>query len=584
MAYQPPANQLPPGTVLQGRYQLGKALGAGGFGITYLAWDTVLDRRVAVKEYYPVSLVWREAPPRLDVKCASQNETHYQKLKNGFLQEARTLSHMGNIPGVVQVYDFFEGHNTAYLVMEYLEGETLTQLVKRRGPLSMEALLRLLKPVFEALEAVHNAGMIHRDISPDNLMILKNGAAKVMDFGAAREMDGERTMTVILRYDYAPLEQYTGHDQGPWTDVYALCATIYYCLTGQAPPLSLERYGGSDPLQFPRALGVAITIEQEQALLKGLAVHPEQRWTDMSDLYKSLCPKSADKEKAFSTFSGLVIVPHNVEISDTLPPWHNNILMEDWKKDWGWDRYYNYFVFGSKITRKEVSFIVFRDTTINAPKGAWDVSQQKNRSVLAWVKKYGKSYHLYIAGNGGVTAPTVSSWLFAGYSALQSICFNGVFHTESAIDMSGMFCGCGSLTTLDISKFDTSKVTDMSIMFDGCNKLTALNVAGFDTSKVISMNGMFAECRNLTTLDISSFNTLNVIDMIAMFADCSSLTTVCVSKQFTTSQILYDDGCFDSCTSLVGGNGTAYYKTMQSDASYACIDTPEHPGYFTAKE
>lgn len=189
---------------------------------------------------------------------------------------------------IVRVMDFFSANNTAYLVMEFLEGETLKELVARRGPIPAEELLDLMRPVVAAVGTMHRAGILHRDVSPDNVMVLKDGGVKLMDFGCARELEGGRTMTVVLKHGFAPLEQYTGRGQGPWSDVYSLSATLYYCLTGKVPPRAVERSGEADELTAPTTLGAVLTPEQERALLKGLAVRTRDRWQSAEEFYGAL--------------------------------------------------------------------------------------------------------------------------------------------------------------------------------------------------------------------------------------------------------------------------------------------------------
>lgn len=286
--YRPESRQLPPGTLLQERYILGRALGAGGFGITYLGWDLKLERRVAVKEYFPTAFLKRETSVTLDVTCyTASGQEAYTKGREQFLREARTMAALEKIPQMVRVLDFFPEHNTAYIIMEFLEGQTLKEITQAQGPCSAQVLLPLLEPVIRAMEAMHKANIIHRDISPDNLMLLSNGTMKLMDFGCARDIQGEVTMTAMLKEGFAPYEQYSGHGQGAWSDLYSLCATIYYCLTGKVPPSAMKR-GEPDPLIPPSRLGAELTEQQERALLKGLAVRAADRWKNMGELYGAL--------------------------------------------------------------------------------------------------------------------------------------------------------------------------------------------------------------------------------------------------------------------------------------------------------
>lgn len=313
-SYQPSSHHFPPDGILRDRYIIGRALGEGGFGITYLGMDTNLERRVAIKEYFPTSFVKREVSVTMDVTCyTAANQDLYEKGRERFLVEARTMAKLDKIPEIVQVLDFFPANNTAYIVMEFLEGSTLKELTAQQGRIPAKDMLDMLEPVLRAMESMHAAGIIHRDISPDNLMVLKSGKVKLMDFGCARDIDGGRTMTTMLKHGFAPREQYSGHGQGPWTDIYALCATVYYCLTGRVPPSSMERDDSDeDPLIPPTRLGAALSPAQESALLKGLAVRAKDRCQSAGSLYAALYgrtmegypwtpPADADTEDAGKT-------------------------------------------------------------------------------------------------------------------------------------------------------------------------------------------------------------------------------------------------------------------------------------------
>ena len=293
--YRPASHHFPPGTRLHDRYLLGRVLGKGGFGITYLGLDTELERRVAVKEYFPTAFVKRETSLTLEVTCYTDaGRTSYEKGREQFLKEARTMARLENIPEIVRVLDFFQENNTAYIVMEFLEGETLKDRTAQLGRIPSGELLELLRPVMGAMDTMHQAGIIHRDISPDNLMCLPDGRVKLMDFGCAKEIEGGRTLTVTLKQGFAPLEQYTGHGQGPWSDLYSLCATIYYCITGRVPTAALERDRERDPLLSPNQLGAGLLARQERALIKGMALQVQNRWQTIGELYGALYGVSLD--------------------------------------------------------------------------------------------------------------------------------------------------------------------------------------------------------------------------------------------------------------------------------------------------
>ena len=290
-----PIHHLRPGTLLAGRYVVGAALGEGGFGITYLGMNTKLDMKVAIKEFFPFGYVHRVATASATVtdRTEAADEDFFEKGRQRFLSEAKTLAKFNNETGVVSVHDFFEENNTAYIVMEYLEGQTLKAYLGKKGRLSYGETLSLLMPAMRSLSKVHEKGLIHRDISPDNIMLTED-KVKLLDFGAARYADGgNKSLSVMLKHGYAPEEQYRRKgEQGPWTDVYALSATIYKCITGSTPDESNERTL-EDTLKKPSEYGVQIDPKCEAALMKGLAVFAKGRYRTVGDLIKGLEGKDA---------------------------------------------------------------------------------------------------------------------------------------------------------------------------------------------------------------------------------------------------------------------------------------------------
>lgn len=289
----PPApHQLPPRTILNGKYLVGRILGEGGFGITYLGWDLNLDLKLAIKEYYPAGFVTREITGTNSITPFTGDSLEFfTRGRDKFINEAKTLAKFYTLPGIVSVKDFFLENGTAYIVMEYLDGITLKQhLAQKGGKLPAAEVFALMEPLVKSLTEVHRAGLIHRDISPDNIMLTKDGSVKLLDFGAAREISasGEKSNTVNIKTGYAPEEQYRTHGvQGPWTDIYALSATIYKCITGITPDESLERLR-ENRLVAPSALGIALSPAQEAALMKGLAVLQKNRFQDLEEFSAAL--------------------------------------------------------------------------------------------------------------------------------------------------------------------------------------------------------------------------------------------------------------------------------------------------------
>ena len=278
-------------TRLIGRYTIEKVLGQGGFGITYLGMDELHEKPVAIKEFFPQGIVTRniEYQDTVTVTFVGEKE-NYEKGKERFLKEARTMAKFSKDEGIVKALDFFEINNTAYIVMEYLEGITLKQYLRENQRIAPEDLIELLVPLIESLDEIHSQGMIHRDISPDNIMVLPDGRIKLMDFGAARDYTdfGEKSLSIVLKPGYAPPEQYQTHGvQGPWTDIYALCATMYKCITGENPPDAIERVM-DDSLKKISEFGIVIPPQEEAAIIKGMSVSAKDRYQDIKGLCEDL--------------------------------------------------------------------------------------------------------------------------------------------------------------------------------------------------------------------------------------------------------------------------------------------------------
>lgn len=226
-------------------YVLERVLGQGGFGITYLARDTNLDQLVAIKEYLPVDVATRRTDSSVRSRTEEQSERYRWGLDR-FIREARTLARFDH-PNIVRVHSVFEFNSTAYMVMRFEEGENLAALLERRRTLPEDELMRVVLPILDGLELVHNAGFIHRDIKPDNIYIRADGSPVLLDFGSARHALGHaRTVTILVAPGYAPFEQYysSGENQGPWTDLYSLGATCYRAIAGIAPMDAIARSKG----------------------------------------------------------------------------------------------------------------------------------------------------------------------------------------------------------------------------------------------------------------------------------------------------------------------------------------------------
>lgn len=290
-------------TGLIGRYVIQEVLGQGGFGITYLGIDKLYGNKVAIKEYYPQKIAMRKAQYEDVVTVTSiEEKNNYDKGKKRFLDEAQVMARFNKNEGIVKILDFFEANNTAYIVMEYLEGITLKQYLGKYGVIQFRNLIEMMLPLLEALIEIHSQGLIHRDISPDNIMVQHNSKLKLMDFGAARDYteSGNKSLTVILKPGYAPPEQYQTHGvQGPWTDIYALCATIYKCLTGITPPDAIARVM-DDKFKEPDQLDGKLSPDIKKILWKGMNIFPEERYQDIvefgEDVYDALFTPEENKK------------------------------------------------------------------------------------------------------------------------------------------------------------------------------------------------------------------------------------------------------------------------------------------------
>ena len=291
---------LRPGTVLHAQYRINNVIGQGGFGITYDGTDLKLNMHVAIKEYFPNPMANRQATLTLDVTCSQNTRGLYEQGMKNFLEEARNMARFAGEENFVAVHDYFAENQTAYIVMEYVEGQNLKQYLQQHGRLTMEETMQIIVPVMNALEKIHANNMIHRDISPSNIMILSDGRVRLLDFGAAKEISletiGLTTMSSVYKFGYSPIEQQTrGMRQGPFTDIYALCATMYEMLTGTIPALPFQRTYEGAVLVPPSEYGVRISKTQETAILKGLEINGADRIQSIAELRSALCGTQAEE-------------------------------------------------------------------------------------------------------------------------------------------------------------------------------------------------------------------------------------------------------------------------------------------------
>ena len=592
---------LKPGTILDGKYLVGEMLGQGGFGITYIGFDLLLEQKVAIKEYYPMStgMVSRENSTTVVWSSAVMQKSGMEKGFDSFLKEARKMAKLRSIPSVVGVNSVFIQNETAYIVMDFIEGETLLKKLQREGPMDYGTCISLMTPIMQALAEVHKHGIIHRDISPDNIMVQSDGKLILLDLGAAKDLDIQgkdgnvQSSQMVAKHGFSPVEQYGQAGKiGPWTDVYAMAATIYYCCTGVLPPSATDRMIEDTLTCRPRltkeqfdVLAFCMNVlpqnrPQNMDALLQIVTHPAGKTPPVRDVPKTepvrpetrnLQPPKPDPGRPLpkwlipgiaaavavialiisvgsggkkSTPASSVKAPAAQTVATepvpTVPMEVHTMAVADYAFDedaffWGQERY----------MRKDVKTLTFQSSLQNVPSSAWDVSEAGDGSVLAWMD----NGDLYVAADGAIAPNSNASWLFHKFVNLKTINFGNCFVTSSVTRMSGMFAGCSSLTGLDLSCFETSAVTDMYGVFSSCGSLTHLDLTSFDTSNVTDMSSMFDGCRSLTSLDLTSFDTSSVTDMGSMFDDCMSLPHLNLTS-FDTSKVTDMAFMFSGCNSL----------------------------------
>lgn len=304
--YRPIPRCLLPGTEVAERYVLGRVLGEGNFGITYIGWDKVLSKRVAVKEYYPTDYVSRDVLRGTDRKVyvyESRVKKEYKDNLDKFLNEARCLTRFNHMAGIVAVQDFFYENETAYIVMDYVGERNVKQEIRENGAMDAKEVLMLMRPILEALSKIHRTGMVHRDISPDNILFAEDDSLVLIDFGSARirNMEMTKSMTIVFKRGFSPEEQYRAKGkQGAWSDVYAVCATMYFMMTGQAPEDVIERMIGAKVIPLSDFPEINISERAKNAIMKGISIRAEDRYASMDSLICDLYEETIQRETFFS--------------------------------------------------------------------------------------------------------------------------------------------------------------------------------------------------------------------------------------------------------------------------------------------
>ncbi len=574
---------LKPGTILEGKYLVGEMLGQGGFGITYIGFDLLLEQKVAIKEYYPMStgMVSREGHSTVVWSSAMMGKTGTQKGFDSFLKEARKMAKLGGIPGVVGVKSVFIQNETAYIVMDFIEGETLLKKLQKNGPMDFDSCVKLMTPIMQALAEVHEHGIIHRDISPDNIMVRPDGKLILLDLGAAKDLDIQgndgsvQSSQMVAKHGFSPIEQYSKSGKvGPWTDIYAMAATIYYCCTGILPPPATDR-----TIDDTLACQPLLTQAQFDILADCMRMRPQDRPQSMDTLLQMLThpqgevkaepfqvvpevepPKPVEPKTAPPKPAGPKEEPVKAKPAVPQPPltWPEDQPVHQSQPDakpkrsfLAWWAAVVVIVLGIIIgvTRTSSTVAEPPSTAAKTPAATAEVPSADAYTMVQTPYSPGD---VYFWGQTRYKRSDVKAITFrtfqnakknipstawdvsaAGDRSVVAWIVSGNLHVASTgkiapnSDASCMFAYFTNLTEIDFGGcLDTSNVTNMRNMFYECGSLTGLDLSGFDTSKVTNMRSMFSSCSSLSKLDLSGFDSSNVRDMKNMFYGCDSLKSL----------------------------------------------------------
>ena len=623
---------LKPGTILEGKYLVGEMLGQGGFGITYIGFDLLLEQKVAIKEYYPMStgMVSREGHSTVVWSSAMMGKTGTQKGFDSFLKEARKMAKLGGIPGVVGVKSVFIQNETAYIVMDFIEGETLLKKLQKNGPMDFDSCVKLMTPIIQALAEVHEHGIIHRDISPDNIMVRPDGKLILLDLGAAKDLDIQgndgsvQSSQMVAKHGFSPIEQYSKSGKvGPWTDIYAMAATIYYCCTGILPPPATDR-----TIDDTLACQPLLTQAQFGILADCMHMRPQDRPQSMDTLLQMLThpqgeakaeppkvipevepPKPVETKaappKPMETEPVVQKTPPiNPEAQPTQPPRHDAEPKRPLSK---------WLIPGVAAVVAVIALAISigsggekSSPSVKAPAAQAAATEPAPTETVPTIPMevhtmaaadfvyeddisatpfWGQSQYLRkdvntLTFQSSLQNAPSSAWDVseAGGRSVLAWMDNGNLYVaaDGAIapnpDAAWLFQDFVNMKTINFGNcFDTSDVTRMRGMFNGCSSLTDLDLSGFDTSSVTDMRMMFQNCASLTSLDLPGFDTSSVTDMRVMFQNCANLTSLDVSS-FDTSNVIDMGAMFANCERLTGldlsGFDTSHVTNM---AAMFCI-------------
>ena len=615
---------LKPGTILDGKYLVGEMLGQGGFGITYIGFDLLLEQKVAIKEYYPMStgMVSRDGHSTVVWSSVMMGKTGTQKGFDSFLKEARKMAKLGGIPGVVGVKSVFIQNETAYIVMDFIEGETLLKKLQKNGPMDFDSCVRLMTPIIQALSEVHRHGIIHRDISPDNIMVRPDGKLILLDLGAAKDLDiqgndgGVQSSQMVAKHGFSPIEQYSkSGNVGPWTDIYAMAATIYYCCTGILPPPATDRTIDDTLSCQPR-----LTQNQFDAISLCMSVLPKNRPQDMGAMLQALAaagvPKTEPVEPPKKTEpvtppkKEKPVAPRETEpVRQTPPPGTEPVKPKEkrQRREGSASAIAAAIValilavgIGgrmvskkaapaeqpaaktaiSKSTPQPTQTIPMETFVMAEPDSAYDYGTHDSAELVKtpfWgQEQYTRGEVKTVTFRSSLTGAPSGAWDVsdAGDRSILAWMDGGNLYVAANGRIAPnpyaarMFQYFVNLQKIDFGNcFDTSDVRSMFSMFLNCSSLTSLDVSSFDTSNVENMDGMFKDCSSLTSLKLGKLDTSNVTDMSGMFSGCSSLTSLDVGG-FDTSNVTDMSWMFSDCSGLTSLDVGGFDTSNVTDMSY----------------
>ena len=513
--------QLQSGTLLQGgRYRIISTLGNGGFGITYLAEQCMTERKVCIKEFFPKGYYTRQGDSNAVRISSPEFDNNMVRFKAKFIKEAKIIARLDH-PNIVHIFDAFEENDTAYYVMEYIEGESLSSITKRLGALAEAEAVKYISQVADALRYIHEQGIMHLDVKPGNIMVRQQDARSILiDFGLSKHYDernGEATSTtpVGVSHGYAPMEQYrTGGVKSfsPETDIYSLGATLYYLVTGTTPPEAAEiADDGLPTLPSHLSSGVRNTIERSMESQRKSRPHSIGEFLAILDD----CDKSSEVE---------------LTISPALES--DNTLILD------------------SHSSSDDKTIIGNESPLPPTNEIWYTSSDGKIVTPYKTEEFGATIvsNTYNNGNGVIK-------------------FSG---DVTKIGRSAFWC-CSSLTSINIP----NSVTTIGISaFSDCSSLTSVNIPSSVTAIGVCA---FMGCSRLTSVNIP--NSVTTIDDYA-FSGCSSLTSVNIPNSIT--KIEY--GAFSSCSSLTSVNIPNSVTTIGSSALYGCSSLKEFKGKFASAD